>query len=147
MPHEAFQAKIDTGYYLKKAGHPSINVLLVRQAILVKGPGMKHSYFCFWHNDEFPLGEVFQPVTIGTICTWQGFNHTSCTLAFNHAKLIAGWETCSLELPWTPSLKQSSKTDKTLEQPLLDPDPEAMDAGKYDPSGKYVQSICSRMMT
>ena len=102
---------------------------------------MKHPYFCFWHNDELPLGEVFQPVTIGTICPWQGFNHTSCTLAFNHAKLIAGWETCSLELPWTPSLKKPSKTDKTLEQPLLDPDPEAMDAGKYDPSGKYVHLV------
>ena len=68
---------------------------------MVKGPGMKRSYFCFGHNEEFALGEVSKPVTIGIVCPWRGFNHTSATLAFTHAKHLAGWETCCMELPWT----------------------------------------------
>ena len=132
FPKDAYpknHLKIGVNFMLQKKGHPNIQALLLRQAFLVKGPGMEHSFFCFWHSNDFPLGDVDTPVTVPALSPvivpghtkalpiknnpWKGFNHYSATLAFAHAKLLAGWESEAMELPWDGSSHPSASSCKS----------------------------------
>ena len=63
-------------YTVIKTWHPPIQVLLLRQAFATKGPGMRHSYFCFWQNPRYPLGEVADATFHGgRNVHHQGHNH------------------------------------------------------------------------
>ena len=91
-------------YTVIKTWHPPIQVLLLRQAFATKGPGMRHSYFCFWQNPRYPLGEVADATFHGgSNVHHQGHNHASATLAIAHAKFLAGWESEPFKFDWSAS--------------------------------------------
>ena len=81
-------------YSLKKKNHQGvIEVLLLRQAFVVHNDDFKdESFFCFWDSNEFPLGYVDRAVPVGKNSTVKGYNHATASLAWDDAKIKAGWE-------------------------------------------------------
>ena len=66
-------------------GADPITVDLQRQAFVV--PHIDGAYYSLWNTDEFPLGDFYMLSKRG-YGYMKGYNHTSATFAWLHAKQI-----------------------------------------------------------
>ena len=116
MPEKAYphDDKLDVNYTLKSKGLPKIHVHLRRQAFVTQPKTQKHSYFSFWATEEFPIGPVDNPMPPGQCVPHRGYNHTSATLAFGEAKLLAGWEQDVFAVEWTLGFADGKQRDQAF---------------------------------
>ena len=77
-----------------------------------------HSFFSFFNTQEYPIGPVDNPLSIGTNVQHKGYNHSSATLALGEAKLLAGWEHDVFALEWTKQFQSTQQPNQPF-PPIL----------------------------
>ena len=101
-----------------------IEVLLLRKAFLVVPQKQysragAHCFFSFWRSNEFPVGHVANPVPICKAASpWMGHNHASASLAWMHAKIMAGWIKVADASPIQPDVLQQMQLHRQLQDQL-----------------------------
>ena len=123
VPRDAYPkaGKVDVNYSLKKKGHKQcIHVLLRRQAFVTTPKHKQHSYFSFFQSEEYELGPVQDAVGIGKKVMHEGYNHSTATLAWGEAQMLAGWVDEPFAVDWHNHFHSTRECEKLPIPPMLE---------------------------
>ena len=158
MPKDAYPApgECDCNYKLRMYCKESevhhdiaIWVCLRRQCFITRLEYSTHSpdqpremnYFSFWASPEFEVGPVQNHIHHGTDATERGYNHTSASVAFGEARILAGWCSTGFVVDWASQFKEHSTHGQIFHPILTDhiflmwPDMAVSHFGVTDPHG------------
>ena len=122
MPLEAYPKEILSAklvWYIPQELTDDITVDLHLQAFVV--PHSDGNYYSFWNKDELPLGNVTLPLKNKKGKYMTGYNHTSATLAWVHAKQILQGQYPMYNMHWLTFQGVSQPVSAEGEEPTVPP--------------------------